>query len=255
MAGRFFQRVTSYLRPASYQTPAETEQLPAPKGTTLPPAAPEPHYASAPQPLGSAPGEGAVAAEHPAEAAPASWFARCKQSLREHFCGFLSEFEAKPLGEALYQNMKVQVDNGEAAQMALYHYDFVACGSALSPRGKDQLCKIAAMLPHNFYPIVIERTVDNPALAEARRLAVLQELAGGSFPVPPERVVVGPPLARGLDGIEAVIVHDNLLRQTQAQGTIAGLGGGSIGGTVGLGFNAPGRTAGLGAAVPAPVGP
>jgi uncharacterized membrane protein YgcG len=121
----------------------------------------------------------------------------------------------------------------------MYHYDFVDQGSKLNLRGKDQLAKMAAMLGHNFFPIVIERTPANPALAEARRLAVLNELAAGPFPVPPMRVVVGQPAATGLQGREAILIYQNLIRQTTnpampaptlIQGTANIAGGGTGGG-------------------------
>jgi hypothetical protein len=137
---------------------------------------------------------------------------------------------ARPLGEAMYDNMRVQEANGEAARMVLYRYDFVTCGTDLNLRGHDQLVKIAALLSRNSFPLVIERTPENPALAEARRLVVLNELAHGPFPVPPERVVIGLPLANGLRGIESVLIYDNLLRQTQTEGTQTGFGGGAAGG-------------------------
>jgi hypothetical protein len=132
------------------------------------------------------------------------------------FLGYPSEFVPAPLGAAVYQNMQTQVANGEAARMVLYDYDF--CGGHLTQRGRDQLAKIASMMDHNFFPIVIERTPANPALAEVRRHAVLTELGAGPFPVPVARVVIGVPPAIGLSGREANIIYGNLLIQTLTRG-------------------------------------
>ncbi len=193
-----------------------------------------------------------AAAECP-EVGRRPFWKRWVRAWQDCFLGHAGQFVASPLGESVDQNFRIQAANAEAARMVLYHYDFVGCGCALNLRGQDQLAKIAGLLSKNLCPLVIERTQENPGLAEARRLVVLQELARGPYPVPPERVVIGVPPANGLSGIEAGIIYDNLLRQTQSQGTTAGLGGGSIGGTGGQGFNAPGEPRQVVLLLPLPV--
>jgi hypothetical protein len=121
---------------------------------------------------------------------------------------------------------ETEVANGTAIRMTLYHYDFVDGGGALNLHGRDQLAKIAAMLPHNFFPIVIERTPGAPGLAESRRLAVLHELAAGPFPVPAERVIIGPSLGDDLRGVEAEIMNFNIMAQDRARGIGIVQGGG-----------------------------
>jgi hypothetical protein len=61
------------------------------------------------------------------------------------------------------------VANGEAARMVLYRYDFEDGSPMLNARGLDELARIAALLPQNFYPLVVERTPCDPGLAEARK--------------------------------------------------------------------------------------
>jgi hypothetical protein len=134
----------------------------------------------------------------------------------------------------VYAHYNTHVANAAAARMVLYDYDFVPGGAALNYRGRDRLAQIQAMLPCNGFPVVIERTPDCPPLADARRLAVLSELAHGPVPTPAERVVVGPPIAIGLQGVEAEIIYSNLLRQTANRGLPAGGGGyGAAGGALG----------------------
>jgi hypothetical protein len=155
---------------------------------------------------------------------------RCRHRLQSCFLGYPEQFEAPPLGYYLYLHGQTEVANGDAARMVLYHYDFVEGSDQLKPRGKYQLCKIAALLPRIFNPIIIEETPDSPGLDESRRVAVVRELANGAFPVPPERVVIGRPIAVGLSGTEAVVLYRNLLSNTESMGLRATAGAGRTGG-------------------------
>jgi hypothetical protein len=130
--------------------------------------------------------------------------------------------------------------NGEAALLTLYEYDFVEGEARLKPRGYDQLAKISRLMTVNPALLVVERTPEAPGLAEARRLVVLNELARSRFVVPPERVVVGQPIANGLSGVEAAINYGNLLFRVRDEGRQAILlpgtvsGGGAFGGAAGV---------------------
>ena len=128
---------------------------------------------------------------------------QCKQYLQEHFLGYAEEFNEWPLGEAAYAHARTQVANGLAARMVFYHYDFVDGTSQLNLRGCDKLAAVAATLPTTFFPVVVERTPTEPGLDQSRRLTLLTQLAQGSFPVPAERVVIGPRIANGMTGFEA----------------------------------------------------
>ena len=128
---------------------------------------------------------------------------QCKQYLQEHFLGYAEEFNEWPLGESAYAHARTQVANGLAARMVFYHYDFVDGTSQLNLRGRDKLAAVAATLPTTFFPVVVERTPTEPGLDQSRRLALLTQLAQGSFPVPAERVVIGPRIANGMTGVEA----------------------------------------------------
>jgi hypothetical protein len=113
--------------------------------------------------------------------------------------------------------------------MILSPHHFVDGTDQLSPWGKQQLGTIAHLLPATFYPVVIEAT-PHPELDEARRLAVLNALGRGPFAVPPERVVIGPAIARGMTGVEARIANASFLLGVQAGGArTSAAGGGSAG--------------------------
>src|SRR5205814_1556510 len=81
------------------------------------------------------------------------------------------------------------------ARRRLYEYDILCSTEQLNLRGKDRRFQIALLMGHNTHPIVIERSPHAPGLAEARRMAVLLALNQCPVPVPPERVVIGHPLA------------------------------------------------------------
>jgi hypothetical protein len=80
--------------------------------------------------------------------------------------------------------------------------------------------------------VVVERTPRAPGLDESRRLAIVAQLGRGSFPIPAERVVIGPPIPDGLIGLEPPIVYGNQLQGIQNGGAIAG-GVAGVGGFVG----------------------
>ena len=164
---------------------------------------------------------------------------QCKRHLQEHFLGYAEEFNEWPLGEAAYAHARTQVANGLAARMVFCHYDFVDGTSQLNLRGRDKLAAVAATLPTTFFPVVVERTPTEPGLDQSRRLTLLTQLAQNTFPVPAERVVIGPRIANGMTGVEAILIYGRQLGNLSSGGSI---GGGAAGGFVGggSGFDAGG---------------
>lgn len=168
-----------------------------------------------------------------------------KRHLQETFLGYPEEFNEWPLGWALYSHGRTEVANGEAARLIFNHYDFVGDTAELNTRGRDKLTSISAQLNATFAPVIIERNQTVPGLDERRKLSVLNLLAQGPFPVPAERVVIGPAIAPGLRGQEAERV--NGFRQTLFYGAGGGISGGGfdtsgLSGTTGSG-NTGGGTA------------
>ena len=165
---------------------------------------------------------------------------RTKLHLQESALGFPVEFHEPSLGHFVYAHGRTQVANADAAQMVLYDYDFIPGTDQLSVRGHDRLARIASQMPATFFPLVIEWTPRLPGLDLLRRQSVLASLAAGPFPVPAERVVIGPAMARDLSGTDAELINQNLMIQTMTNGTLGGVGGGAIGGTSGQGFGSSG---------------
>jgi hypothetical protein len=151
---------------------------------------------------------------------------QCRRHQQAAWIGYPEEFNEWTLGRSLYANAQTQVSNGAAARMIFNEYDFVDGGKQLNIRGLDKLESIAAQLPTNFAPVVIERTPHTLGLDQGRRLEILNQLAGGPFPVPPERVVVGRPVSLGQRGRESIIVEQNRLGSVAAGGALGGGGGG-----------------------------
>jgi hypothetical protein len=189
-------------------------------------------------PIVAAPAGGVVEVPSTARAAPcppeerpglSGWrrrHAERKRHFQEHFWGVPEEFNEWPLGRAVYDLNRTAVANAADARMIFNHADFVGDTAALNYRGRDKLAAVVARLPASFAPVVIERTPRAPGLDEVRRLAVLGKLAAGPFPVPAERVVVGPAIARGLGPQEGLIVYGNRLGQFAAGGgNVTGAGG------------------------------
>ncbi len=143
---------------------------------------------------------------------------RCKRHLQDAFIGYPDEFVRPPLGARLHAVNRAQVSNGEAALMVLREYDFEPGTTILNARGRDRLSVIAANLPRTFYPLIIERTLEEPGLDARRRNAVLATLAGGRFAVPPQRVLIGPSPGWGLPGDDAELLNLGRLERTSAGG-------------------------------------
>jgi len=143
--------------------------------------------------------------------------------------GYAEEFEAPALGATIHPHFRTMVANGEAARMVLYRCDFIEGSNALNLHGRDRLTKIAMLLHVNHCPIIIERLPEAPALAEARRMAILTVLTLNDIPIPPERVVVGPPISYGLAGEEAVRIHAYFLENLRTQGAPLALPSGGAG--------------------------
>lgn len=119
-----------------------------------------------------------------------------------------------PFGVANQATMHAQIARGEAARMVLYRYDFEPGQAQLTSRGMRQLQKIAELLPRNPFPLLIQPSGQGATLDQKRHATVLGMLAGMPFPVPDQRVVIAHPSTRGLDGLDAELIHENLLQLT-----------------------------------------
>ena len=127
-------------------------------------------------------------------------------------------------GSSVNAILQVQRNRGTAASTVLYHFDFNA-DATLNRGGTRRLARIADSLQYHPYPIIIQSVASGAAHNAARKKAVLKALEKHSFPVPDQRVVIGQPPARGLHGLDAEIVHEQMLTLEAASG---GGGGGTV---------------------------
>jgi len=191
--------------------PVVAEVRPTPPVVFVPPGGMRPTWALPPvDPV-------AIATHEPkhVDRKASSWFWRRFQG---KVLGYPEDFTPRPLGAALYDHGRIMVANGAAARMTLYHYDFVEGSAELTPRGLDQLAKLGPQLAASPYPLIVERTREDPALAASRRFAVLAALAKGPCPVTSDRVLVGVPIANGLSGRDAQLIDANAMSRTLGYG-------------------------------------
>lgn len=118
---------------------------------------------------------------------------------------------ATPPGAALHSIMTTQIANGDAAQLALYEFDFYPGEARLNCRGMLRLMRIAREMSRLPFPLLIQPTLIDPGLDDARRAAVVNDLLTFEPSLSPDRVLVGLPLARPLDGLDAVLIHEKVL--------------------------------------------
>ena len=101
------------------------------------------------------------------------------------------------------------ISAGKADRAVLHHYDFVCRPDGaieLSPHGQQALHRIAGMTCNYPVPLIVESTRD-PAMDEARRLAVVNTVTQLGLPISPDCVVVAADPSIGLSGIEAEAIQ------------------------------------------------
>jgi hypothetical protein len=131
-------------------------------------------------------------------------------------------FMRHPAGDSVAYHTQQHINNGLAAQLVLYQFDFFEADfgdpAVLTPTGRRRLAKFTNLLLMGTVPLVIEESADPDVDAARKRhvLAQLETLTQIEFPE--ERIVIGYPTARGLAGDEAQVIYDNLYEQTRAGG-------------------------------------
>jgi hypothetical protein len=151
------------------------------------------------------------------------WITHTKPHLQASHWGYPEYFVERPYGSYVIQAEQMQIVNGLRDQQVLYNYDFTTDEESprLTPRGEYQLDKIVQRMQIAPCPIIIQISDvnnPNPELDEERRQSVLEELRKRGVPAADDMVVVGRPPVPGLQGIEAGLIYNNLLGQTEARG-------------------------------------
>jgi len=159
---------------------------------------------------------------------------------------------AIPQPNGTYACQWVHAERARAAQdsFVIYHYEWSADPTKLTPSGQEHLAKIANGLCQKPFPIVIEPSADR-RLDELRKATVLETLVNGGCPVNPDRVIFSKPEAEGLYGLEAPAVARRML-SSQSSGMGMGssaVGQGAFGGSQGNFGMSSGVGAGIGGGI------
>ena len=186
------------------------QDQPALPGQLLPPAAPPAAVMDA---GGGCPGQ---------ERTAAGCWDRFRDCVQDSFLGYLSQYDAPPLGATIGRHFQIQVRNADPDRLMLHDFDFVCGTGQLNCRGQERLTRMVAMLAKGAPAVLIEVVPCCPGLSEARRLSVHNALLARGVPVAVARVAVAAPQGLPKSGVEALITYSNLLRQTQSVGTSPG---------------------------------
>jgi hypothetical protein len=131
-------------------------------------------------------------------------FHHVAHTVQDKFVGYPDTFIEPPVGHYLNEQFAVQVANANTHRFTLYRSDFLPGTTLFSPSGASRFNIMAARIPGWMGPIMIEWTPDQPALAEERRVALLETMQKAGMPLVADRVVIGPSPYPGAIGVEAI---------------------------------------------------
>jgi hypothetical protein len=130
-------------------------------------------------------------------------FHHTAHTLEDKFIGYPETFIEPPLGSYINRQFAVQVAKADRHRFTVYRSDFLPGTDLFSPMGASRFNLMFARLPAWMGPLVVEWTPDQPALAQARRRAVIATLEQAGQPILADRVVIGPSPYPGGMGVDA----------------------------------------------------
>jgi hypothetical protein len=142
-------------------------------------------------------------------------FHHSAHTLQDKFVGYPNTFAEPPLGFFLTEQLNLQIAKADPHRFTLYRTDFLPGTNVLSPIGASRFNIMAPRVCAWPGLVIIEWTPDQPAVAEARREAVLAMLKHSGQPIIPERVVIGPSPYPGGLGIEPANFYNNMTIRSQ----------------------------------------
>jgi len=134
----------------------------------------------------------------------------------------------EPLGAAVHRFFQAQVDVAGQDRFTFYELEWLGHTAHLGPFGQGHLARVMRELPYFKYPVILEPHPD-PIVNQTRRDLVVSALLKAGVADAPVRVVLGPPIAEGLYGEEAVPIYPMMIS------TRFRYGGFGVGGFGGLG--------------------
>jgi hypothetical protein len=147
-------------------------------------------------------------------------FHHTAHTVQDKMIGYPENFVEPPLGYYVNEQLGVQVAKADPHRFTLYHTDFLPGTTSFSPIGASRYNIMASRMAGWSGPITIEWTPEQPELAEARRLAIVDTLNKAGQPLVATRVVIAPSMYPGALGVEAINNYANTVSrgQTAAQG-------------------------------------
>ena len=136
-------------------------------------------------------------------------------TMHDKFVGYPGTFAEPPLGFYVNEQLALQVAKADPHRFTLYRTDFLPGTNVLSPIGASRFNIMLKRVGAWPGPVMIEWTPDQPAVAVARRDAVLAMLQQSGLPIVPERVVVGPSPYPGGLGVEPANFYHNMTIRSQ----------------------------------------
>jgi hypothetical protein len=147
-------------------------------------------------------------------------FHHTAHTVQDKFVGYPENFVEPPVGHYLTEQLTVQVGKADTHRFTLYRSDFLPGTTSFSPVGASRYNIMATRMPAWPGPIVVEWTPEQPALAAARRDAIVRTMAESGQPILADRVVIGPSPYPGAMGVDAANNAQNAISRSQlsAQG-------------------------------------
>jgi hypothetical protein len=140
-------------------------------------------------------------------------FHHSAHTVQDKMIGYPEAFVEPPLGYYITEQFTIQVAKADPHRFMLYRSDFLPGTNQFSPIGASRFNIMFARLPGWVGPVGVEWTPDQPALAEARRQAVLATLAQAGQPIVASRVVIAPSPYPGAMGVEATNNFTNTINR------------------------------------------
>jgi hypothetical protein len=168
-------------------------------------------HAQAPDGLPNQPGEAAICTRR----GPIHrFFHHSAHTLQDKWVGYPATFVEPPLGYYVSEQFSIQVAKADPHRFMLYRSDFLPGTNQFSPIGASRFNVMFTRFPGWAGPLAVEWTPEQPALADARRQAVLATLAQAGQPVVASRVVIAPSPYPGGRGVEAAANFTNTVARS-----------------------------------------
>jgi hypothetical protein len=146
-------------------------------------------------------------------------FHHATHTLEDKFVGYPATFIEPPLGYYVYEQLGVQVAKADTHRFTFYRSDFLPGTNQLSPAGASRFNIMTGRIPGWLGPITVEWTPEQPDLAQARRLAIVENMKRAGAPILADRVVIAPSPYPGAMGVEAVNHFTNTVMRSQMSAT------------------------------------